>query len=539
MAIAPVQLPPTCLSVVDARGVQLALPERERCELIPDLEPVPAEFAVVLLWSEDRRFEQHAGFEFRALVRASLAGGRGGSSITMQLARAAGLVGRERTISRKVAELWMALRLERTLTKRAILKEYVNRVAWGRGVVGVRAASRLYFGKEPSNLSLGQVALLVSLLPAPSVLDPRFNLSGACARRDALLSRLANSGARFAAAATAARSSPCELSPSLAPAFEVPHLAGRLPRDAGAVVTTSIRSDLQSSSAAVLSASEGWLASHGLSQAAVVVLDTRSSEVLALLGSLDFGRQPDGQIDGTRIARQTGSALKPFVYVEAFTHGYSLDTLIDDTPATFTERGRSFSPRNGDGVFLGRVPLRTALAWSRNIPAVRLAQAIRPARVIEVLEHFGLPPLPRPAEFYGLGIALGTVEASLLDLTGAYATLARGGLRLPVTVTEQRAQPQQVAVKEHCDAVLSVLADEALRADAFGAAGTFGFRERVAVKTGTSTRGRDVWLFAMTEHFVVGIWAGNFDGRPGATSALAMEVLGPTARELLRELGVR
>jgi penicillin-binding protein 1C len=168
-----------------------------------------------------------------------------------------------------------------------------------------------------------------------------------------------------------------------------------------------------------------------------------------------------------------------------------------------------------------------------------LAQAIKPQRVAEVLVEFGMKPLAHPPEWYGLGIAIGTAEIRLLEATGAYATLGRECLLLPPTLTPQRQAGHRVADSQPCSAVLGALRDEDARVRGFGAAARLGFMEPVAIKTGTSTGSRDMWLFAITSQFTVGIWAGNFDMSPAADEAVAMELLAPVAQALLRDLGVR
>lgn len=546
MCIRPISLPQakcTSTRATDRHGRLLgeAIFRRNPC-LDSESNPnsIPDDFIKVLLASEDQRFFEHSGVDAVAVASAALDAirgtrPRGASTITMQLARLLWPAPGEGLLPRKAGEVIAALRLERTLPKRRILEKYLMLAPFGRAV-GMVAASQEYFGKPPSDLALEESALLVSLLPAPSRFDPRRNLDGACARRDRLLSRLARDSS-FAADAKTARDRPCRVEPST-PAYRARHALQSLPRGLGQVETT-LDARLQGAVEAILPAHAELLIHAGATQAAAVVLDAQTSEVLALVGSLDFEDPRDGQLDGTRLRRHTGSALKPFLYVEALATGFSMETLIDDRPTRFPDNGQGFSPRNSDGEFLGRIRLAEALAWSRNVPAVRLAQAIGVARVARLYEEFGLEPLAHTPEWYGLGIAIGNAEARLIDVTGAYATLARGGLHLPVVLLPQEAQATPVADSAGCDAVLNALRDEATRELAFGPSGRLGFKTPVAVKTGTSSGSRDFWFFAVTERHVLGLWAGNFDASPGIADAVAMQVLAPVAREVLAELGTR
>ena len=529
-----------CGVALDRQGRTIG-PLRASCEWAPLVEVAPS-FAKILVAVEDRRFWDHYGVDPVAIIaalRERRASPRGASTLSMQVVRELGLVPRERSLARKLRELALALRLERTVPKSTVLELYVNRSALGRNLVGVAAASRAYFARPPRDLSFAESALLVSLLPAPSSLDPRFNLSAACARRDQVLARL-QADPMLGAEARAALLEPCALrQATLRPV--APHALALLRRDfASQTMLTTLDLEVQAIVEFAMSAGEASIRGAGLRQAAVVVLDSRTSEIRALTGSFDFDEARDGQLNGAMLPRQAGSALKPLLYVEALQTGFDLETFIDDAPAEFREGETArFAPQNADGLFLGRITLREALARSRNVPAVRLAQAVTPARFAAVLSNFGLSPLRHGPAWYGLGIALGTAEVRLLELTAAYATLARHCAQLPPTFVPTGAPAKRVAAPDACRAVVETLQDEAARVRGFGNAGRLGFLEPVGIKTGTSSGARDLWLFATTERFTVGIWAGNFDMTAAHEDAVAMEVLAPVAQKLLVELGVR
>ncbi len=526
----------TCAFALDRSGRPLGTLSR-RCRWAVSSE-IAGSASSILVAVEDKRFWRHPGVDGLALVSA-LIERRGASTLSMQVVRALELVPRERSLSRKLQEMVLALRLERAVSKQMVIEMYLNRVSFGRNVTGIATASSAYFGKMPLELTFAESALLVSLLPAPSTFDPRFNLVEACQRRDRLLAKLVSHG-ELGGEASLARDQPCVLARSSAsaqPRF-APHALGLLRAESRTVATT-LDLGVQASVEASMSAAEGSLRSLGLTQASVVVLDSRTAEVRALVGSLGFDGTRDGQINGALLPRQAGSALKPFLYVEALRNGFELDTLIDDSPAEFRESSRFFAPQNADGQFLGRITLRDALARSRNIPAVRLVQAISPARLSTVLTEFGLTPLRHGPDWYGLGMALGTAEVRLIELTGAYATLGRGCEHLSPSLLPVETIARRVADKASCEAVLEALRDEDARVRGFGPVARLGFKEPVALKSGTSTGARDLWLFAVTEKYTVGMWAGNFDMAEGHPAAAAMDALAPLARELLRDLGVR
>jgi penicillin-binding protein 1C len=456
----------------------------------------------------------------------------------MQLVRLSGLVGRERTLGRKVAEIFYALRMERTFAKERILEEYVNRVPLGRGLVGLVPACMSYFGKRPSELSFSEAALLVSILPAPSVLDPRRNLDGACIARNNLLRRL-KAQPEFTEQATAALLTPCSIFPGASEQL-APHALQMLKSQklSGLVSTTLDLGTQATIEAAAMGAAER-LSTSAVKQLAIVVLDSESAEVRALVGSVDSLEPKEGQINGANLPRQAGSALKPFLYVEALNNGFTLDTSTDDVPSVFNEGNRFFTPQNADGLFRGTMTLREALAQSRNVPAVSLVQAVGPARFVAVLSEFGLRPLLHSPDWYGLGIGLGTPEVRLLELTGAYATLGRNCRRLNPTFTPLEQVPMAVAEGNHCQEVIDALRDEDARVRGFGRASRLGFDSAVAVKTGTSSGPRDMWFFAVEKHVTVGIWAGNFDMTPATEDSSSMSILAPVAQGILRDLGVR
>ena len=511
--------PAPSIEVVDRHGrlLRSALPEDLYSVPVP-LSSMSPFVVLTTLAAEDRRFFDHHGVDPRAVARAivqNLSAGRtvsGGSTITQQLSRA--LTPRPKSLWGKLGEAWRALKLERSATKDEILEAYLNRAPYGRGTRGVEAASRAWFGASSRDLTLGQAALLAGLPKCPSRCDPQKDPKAAEARRKVVLGRMASWGwisETERAAALAERISVADRSrEDLAP-----HFARRaLSRGTGARRETTLDADLQRELEELTATHLKSLASHHATNAAVVVLDNADGSVLAWVGSGDFRDEAtSGQVDGAAARRQPGSALKPFLYGLAFERGASPSDLIDDAP-TFAVGG--FAPRNYDETFHGAVSLRQALACSYNAPAVRVAERVGVGAFLTELRAFGFDSLDLPAERYGAGLALGNGEVTLRELAGAYAALARGGVRLPVreTMDAPKGPASRVLSREAAYLVTSVLSDDDARVPAFGHDSALRLPFPFAAKTGTTKDYKDNWAAGYTPDWTVAVWVGNFDGKP-------------------------
>jgi penicillin-binding protein 1C len=502
---------------------------------LPADEPVPPLVRQAFLAAEDRRFERHFGVDPLALARAAWQDLRarrvvsGASTITQQLARQ--LVPRPRTLAGKLREALWAVRLTAHLSREAILRAYLDRVALGRDLYGVEAAAQLYFGRPARSLSAGQAALLAGMARSPARCDPHRHPEQARARMAEVLAHMRDLGFLDAEAMRVAREAPLDLVPA-AHAFRAPHLVEQLLRDlpalgldGAAVVETALDAALQADAEELLRAE---LSRGRVEQAAAIVLDNDTGEVLAYVGSADFLDDDHlGQNDGVRALRQPGSALKPFAYGLALSAGYTPASLLSDLEVHLATPGGDYVPRNYDRRVHGPVRLRAALANSYNVPAVALADALGPDRVLAVLRAAGLASLGEEASHYGVGLVLGNGDVTLRELARAYRGLARGGVVEPLA--EARAardawgRPMPVAAElaprrslpAAAVALLTdVLSDEAARAPAFGLDNALRLPFRVAVKTGTSRAYVDNWTVGFTAERTVAVWAGNFDGRP-------------------------
>jgi penicillin-binding protein 1C len=489
----------------------------------PDL---PRAFVAV----EDRRFYQHHGVDPRAVLRAlrdNLAQRRvvsGASTITMQLARLIEPIGRSAP-GKLIQALW-AFRLEAHLTKDQILEQYLNRVPLGQGTVGVAAAMRLYFGASAEQASLGQAAMLAALARAPSSQNPLIAPSRAAERRKLGLQALADQGYATADETERAEREPL-LGTNRGRPFLAPHFTSRLLLEAEAqgrtlagTWRTSLDLDLEQALEAEVQHTVSQLADRGVKQAALVVLDNRSGEILAWVGSPDFWADTAGQVDMVVGQRQPGSALKPFLYALAFDRGATAATVLADVAKTYQTSGGPYHPRNYDREYHGPVRAREALASSYNVPAVELADRIGYATLLHGLHEAGFLSLDRSPEFYGLGLALGNGDVTLLELANGYRALGNAGVWTPVTWwagdghLSAALHGTRIVSARAAALTLDILADPDARIPGFGLRTPFDWPFRAAAKTGTSRHFTDNWAVAVTEGFTVAVWAGNFSGRP-------------------------
>jgi len=477
---------------------------------------------------EDHRFYEHHGVDPRAVGRAikdNLRARRvrsGASTITMQLARLL-QPGVGRTWHGKVIQTFWALRLERHLSKQEILEQYLNRVPLGQGTVGVEAAAALYFNATAARLSLGQAALLAGLASAPSTDNPFVAPDRARSRRALVLGRIGRYGYANADALGRAGREPLVL-PRATPPFLAPHFTSRVLQwldttANGGTWRTSLDLPLQTALEAEVRHTVTSLSDRGVREAALVVLDNGTGELLAWVGSPDFWADSAGQVDMVVSPRQPGSALKPFLYGLAFDRGYTPASVLPDLARAYATSTGPYQPRNYDRRFHGPVRAREALASSYNVPAVELADRVGAASLLRVLHGAGFGSLTRSAQYYGLGLALGNGDVTLLELANGYRALATGGIWHATEWREVGPAARSAGDRRFISAgsaalVLDVLADPIARIPGFGVETPFDFPFPAAVKTGTSHHFTDNWAVGVTGGFTVAVWVGNFDGQP-------------------------
>ncbi|MEK7555031.1 MAG: PBP1A family penicillin-binding protein [Patescibacteria group bacterium] len=520
----------------------------ERRTVIP-FDEIPDIVKQATIALEDANFYEHAAFDWKSIVRAFLVNLRsgeivqGGSTITQQLAKKAFLTD-DRTPTRKLRELVLAIQLERRFTKDEILGYYLNQIPYGSNAYGIEAASQMFFSKHAGGLTISEAATLAALPRAPSYYSPWGSHQDALiARRNRALTEMEYMGAiteeeRDKAIAEAQVFSKQDRGIK-APHFVIAvqeylneRYGEEFVREGGLTVTTTLDWKLQKIAERVVL--EGAVRNEELyhgKNAALVAEDTDSGQILALVGSRDyFDIQNEGNFDvATQGLRQPGSAMKPLVYVNAFAKGYPPETVLFDLDTEFSteeDPEKSYRPVNFDGRFRGPISLRNALAQSINIPAVKTLYLVGIDNVLKSVKSFGITTLTERNR-YGLSLVLGGGEVRLIELVGAYATFAEEGIYRPQTmvlkvqdgerVLESFSQEaEQVIDPEPVRILNDVLSDRDARAPIFGSALDLpGFSEyQVAVKTGTSNDYRDAWSVGYTPSLAVGVWAGNNNNDP-------------------------
>ncbi len=504
--------------------LHLTLPDSTRASVVP-LDEMPPDLVACTLAAEDKRFYDHGGIDLLATARAArdlLLHRRivsGASTITQQLIKISSPPARRNPLT-KIRESLAARRLEMTWTKQQILAAYLNRLDYGNLRIGTAEAARFYFQKPLADLSLAECALLAGLPQAPSRLNPIRHPKRATVRRDTVLNRLANNGTDHPARITAALAEPITLRPLTqkqpAPWLAHPSVISNLKSEIRTTLDLPLQNDLQS----MVREEVAKLRSANLHQAAVVVIDNPTGEILALVSSAGWDDPRGGQFNGALTPRSPGSTLKPFTYLLAMERNHRTPaSILADIPSPFrTEQGLNL-PENYDRAYRGPVTLRAALACSLNVPALRELNSLGGPRPLhQLLENLGITTLGPDPSLHGLGLTLGNAPVRLLELTNAYATLARQGHHLPPILFPSPPSMFDVGLSMfdvHSSYLIAdILSDPAARAPAFQPGGPLDLPFRCAVKTGTSSDFHDNWCLGFTPRFTVGVWAGNFEQQP-------------------------
>lgn len=478
-----------------------------------------------LVLSEDKRFYEHSGVDWRAVSAAAWGNlwntkTRGASTISMQLA---GLVDEDwragpggRSLTQKIGQAVSSQVLEAHWRKDQILEAYLNLVPFRGEIVGIDALSRTLFGKAAQGLDEREAAVAIALVRAPNVKVAQLT------QRACGVLKLVQAPAKpdcdgldlFATAALQRK------------AFEAsegdaPHLARQLVRAntsakkaAPATVTSTLRAPLQRFAVQTLTQHLRELRGRHVEDGAIVVLDNANGEVLAWVGSSgELSGAAD--VDGVMALRQPGSTLKPFLYTQAIAEKrMTAASLLDDSPANIQTAGGLYIPQNYDRQFKGPVSARTALGASLNVPAVRTLVMVSPDAFQKQLKTLGVP-LRESGDYYGYSLALGSSEVSLLSLTNAYRTLVNMGHYSPVAMGRNARQGFKVAVDARAAFIVTdIMADPLARARTFGTDSILATRFWTAVKTGTSKDMRDNWAVGFSQRYTVGVWVGNSSGAP-------------------------
>lgn len=544
---------------------------------------------------EDDAFYQHRGIRPLAILRALIANivrqeiEQGGSTITQQLVKKT-LLTAEKTVSRKIKEAILAIKIERAYTKNEILNLYLNQIPYGGAVYGIEAAAQTFLQKSAQTLTLKEAAYLAALPKAPSYYSPCGKHKDELDRRARFaLDRMQKLGFISNEEYKKALEEEVQFKGScfhqIAAAHFVIEVQEQLNelfgKDAvergGFIVRTTLDASVQKiAEESVQRFADDVKKNFNANNISVVAIEPQSGDILAMVGSRDYFGNPeplgcspgkncafDPQVNIAIRARQPGSALKPFVYATAFKKGYTPETALFDLPTEFNPQcnsdgtappgidpERCYHPQNYDDKFRGPVTLREALAQSLNVPSVKLLYLAGLADSIATARDFGITSLDDPARL-GLTLVLGGGEVSLLELTAAYGVFANEGTRNPHRsileiqdakkniVFQAEQQQKEIIDKNIARAINNILSDNAARAPAFGEASSlFIPGKSVAAKTGTTDNYRDAWIVGYTPSLVVGVWAGNNNNTP-MEKRVAGFIVAPIWRNIIEQILIK
>ncbi len=488
------------------------------------------------IFREDRHFSKHFGINPLSLLRAGIVNLKnrkiilGGSTITMQVAKI--MEGRRgKSILKKIFEVILAVKLEINWTKKDILSYYLNSVYYGNQLLGCESASQFYFGKSARDLTLAQSAFLSVIPSSPSKLNPYKDFKGVEKKAKELIKDMYLKGWIKKDDYEIAINERIELRKPENPLL-APHFVFRILKEEEeniynfSEIKTTIDYYLQKESQNILKNHLESLKEKGVNQGGLIVMENRKGEILVWVGSKDFwDDESSGKIDGCTIKRQPGSALKPFLYATAFKRGFTPSSILPDIPTSFKEGNKLYMPRNYSNDFSGPVRARVALASSLNVPAVYILSKIGKPEFYSTLLSCGFGSLDRGDKFYGLGLALGSGEVTLLELVRGYSIFARRGVLIPEKkILYYRTRkgsfeypPEEDGKKifdeKICFLISSILSDNYSRGLGFNEDSPLKFPYQVAVKTGTSEGFRDNFCIGYTKDWTVGVWVGNFEGK--------------------------
>ncbi len=513
----------------DGRLLQEVLSENSSRSIQTDLNRVSPYFVKAIIASEDKAFYHHNGIDYTAIIRAAWQNIKerkivsGASTITLQLARM--MRPGERTLLKKIKEAYFAYRLEAGLSKEKILESYINRIPMGGNLYGIEGASKAYFGISSSDLTLAQASFLASIPNSPTRLNPYNNLEEIKKRQKYVLKKMEEQNLIAKERIDRILKEDISLRPQTA-SFLSPHfvftLMKKIPEDVQNVKVTIDR-DLQKIVLEQTNRVIKALKPFNVTNAAVILLDNVTGEVLAYTGSADFFNSGnEGENDGVRALRQPGSTLKPFLYLLAFEDGLTPSTIVSDIPTYYKMPTGIYCPKNYSEDFYGPVRLREALANSLNVPAVRVLTETGIDRFLSRLKEYEFNSLDKNADYYGVGLVLGGGEVSLFELARAYLCLARSGSFIPIKEIieiDGKEMKNDESQKTISTAALNylitdILSDRFARTSEFGFYSVLNFPFPCAAKTGTSFRFCDNWTIGFTRDYTLAVWVGNFDHTP-------------------------
>ena len=560
--------------IYDRNGILLYKIYKDKNRTIVSLSEVPLHVRLATLAAEDAEFYNHAGFSVRGIVRAIIKNLRkgelsGGSTITQQLVKNA-LLSPEKTITRKVREIILSMAVELSFTKDEILEMYLNEVSYGGTAYGIEEASQVYFGKNVGELTTAEAALLAGLPKSPTKYSPfGANPDLAIERQQEVLHLMKVNKYITPEQERAAAGETLSLAPNKTD-IKAPHFVmyvrnqlvekygEEVVEKGGLEVVTTLDYTIQKMAEEVVRVEVAKLGKLNVGNGAALVMAPGSGEILAMVGSKDyFAQDEDGNVNVPLRPRQPGSSIKVVNYAYALSHEYTPATILDDSAVTFSVPGQPpYTPKNYDGAYRGKLPLRSALAESRNIPAVKVLASYGVTKMIEQGQKMGITTWNDPSAF-GLSLTLGGGEVKLIDLAKVYATIANYGRR-PEMVSIMRITNYKGKILEEysCEAdtnacdweevldprvaylLIDILKDNSARAPAFGSSSYLDINghPEVAVKTGTSNDLKDNLALGFNQKYLVAAWVGNNDSSPMSRIASGVTGASPIWNKIMSAL---
>ncbi len=536
------QIPQTT-RILDRNGKLLAQIYAQQNRTLIPLSDIPKHLQNATLAIEDKNFYKHSGFDMSSIIRAAITNisGReiqGGSTITQQLIKSSMLTP-EKSLLRKFKELILAFWTERIYTKNQILEMYFNQIPYGGTAWGVEAASLTYFDKHAKNLTLAQSAFLAGLTSAPTTYSPYGkNPNRARERQIEVLSKMVALNYITQTQAKEAVKEKLIFKKQYA-SIHAPHFINYIKdllsqkyglpmlEKGGLTIVTSLDLRIQNMAEKIVAREVENNAYLNLTNGASLVTDPKNGDIFAMIGSHDWNDPDDGNFNVVTSLRQPGSTIKVVTYAAALQNGLTPASILEDTPVTFKNYNTPYSPVNYDGEFRGKVTLRSALANSLNIPAVKTLNQIGIPAMVNLAKKMGISTWGDPQN-YGLSITLGGAEVNMLDLSTVYGTLANEGSRvllnpiLKITdsknnILEEKKNLEAIPVltKEIAFILSDILADNQARVMEFGLNSPLNIPGSfIPVKTGTTDYKKDNWTIGYTQQFVVVVWVGNNDNSP-------------------------
>jgi len=534
---------------------------------IVQLDQISEHIKNATIAAEDKHFYEHHGINLFSIIQGVILDplrgkrARGGSTLTQQLVKNA-ILTNERRISRKIKEWILSYQIEKKFKKDQILNMYFNEIPYGSVNYGVESAAQYFFGKTAKDIDIAEAAILAALPQAPTRMSPYGSHTDQLfTRQHWILDEMVDEGFISVQEAESAKNQQLEFKKEKILNIKAPHfvfyvrevlaeqLGEKVLEQGGLSVITSLDWKKQEAAEQAVHESQERILEYGATNAALVSVDAKTGEILAMVGSMDYTNDDiDGQVNVTIMPRQPGSSGKPIAYAGAFEKGFTTETVLYDVVTTFPATPKNYTPNNYDFGERGPITMRRALGGSLNIPAVKALYLAGVDNVKSLMQNMGYSTINENSQC-GLSLVLGGCEVKLLDHVGAFTAFARDGERAETaailevidkngTVLQKFEQKNhKVLEKNTARQINNILSDDEARAWVFGGGSKLTLPDRpVCAKTGTTNNNNDTWTIGYTPSYVTGVWAGNSDGTDMKGGATGAGVAAPIWNQYMRNI---